>query len=72
MVEAFDLKQIINEVTWERLHANELRTSILDHIYTNNLEAVNQVFVKKQETSDHSLILIETEGRVSINRKYKT
>jgi hypothetical protein len=72
MVEAFDLKQIINEVTWERLHANELRTSILDHIYTNNLEAVNQVFVEKQETSDHSLILIETEGRVSINRKYKT
>lgn len=72
MVEAFDLEQIVEEVTWERLHANEVRMSILDHIYTNNQEMVNQVLIEKQETSDHSLILIETEGQLRHNKKYNT
>ena len=72
MVEAFDLEQIVEEVTWERLHANKVRMSILDHIYTNNQEMVNRVLIDKQETSDHSLILIETEGKLRHNKKYNT
>lgn len=72
MVDAFDLRQTVEEVTWERIHANEVRTSILDHIYTNNQEVVSQVRVEKQEISDHSLVLIETEGRTDRNKKYKT
>ncbi len=72
MVEAFDLKQVVEEVTWERLHANEIRMSILDHIYANNQEVVKQVLVEKQETSDHSLILVEAEGTSSQSRKYTT
>ena len=60
MALAFDLKQMVEEITWERLHVNELRSSILDHAYTNNLESIKEVVVKKQEVSDHSLIRTET------------
>ena len=72
MVEAFDLKQVVEEVTWERLHANEIRMSILDHIYTNNQEIISRVLIEKQETSDHSLILVETEGQLGNSKKYTT
>ena len=71
MALAFDLKQMVEEITWERLHVNELRSSILDHAYTNNIESMKEVVVEKQEVSDHSLLRIETERHLEA-RKYKT
>ena len=62
MAVAFDLKQMVEEITWERLHNNELRSSILDHVYTNNAESIKEVIIDKQEVSYHSLICIETDG----------
>jgi len=67
----FDLNQMFNEITWERLHNNELRSSILDQVYTNNLESIKEVIVEKQKVIDHSLICKKTEGQL-VTKKFQT
>jgi len=71
MTVVFDLNQMVNEITWERLHNNELRSSIIDHVNTNNLESIKEVIVEKQEVSDHSLICVKTEGKL-VTKKFQT
>jgi len=37
---ALDLIQKVTELTWERIYNNNVRTSILDHIYVDDMSAV--------------------------------
>ena len=43
--------------------------STLDHVYTNNVESIENITVHKQEISDHLLVMIETTGALRTNRK---
>ena len=42
---AFNLLQIVEEDTWSRTYQGNIRTSLLDHIYVNNLLIVEEVKV---------------------------
>ena len=59
---AFDLLQLIKEVTWSRIYQGAIRSSILDHVYTNNKEIITDIRTEKQPISDHSAVIISTAG----------
>ena len=61
---AFDLVQLIKEDTWVRTCQGQVRTSLLDHAYTNVEQVIEETDVNKLEISDHSLITINTKGQV--------
>ena len=61
---AFDLVQTIREDTWTRTCQGTVRTSLLDHAYTNAVDMIQEVGVTKMEISDHALITITTKGDV--------
>ena len=65
---AFDLTQMVKEITWMRLYNNHVRKSTLDHIYTNNQDLIDCITVQKREISDHSLITCTTKGYRKSNR----
>ena len=48
--------QLIKNITWQRKYKNSLKTSILDHIYTNNLPSITDSFNEQQPIGDHNLI----------------
>jgi endonuclease/exonuclease/phosphatase family metal-dependent hydrolase len=52
---AFDVIQVVTEPLWERIHNNNVQTSILDHVYVDNMSAVETITVDKQPISNHSL-----------------
>ena len=60
------LVQIIDTNTWRRKFGDELKESILDHIYVNNLSAVESSFNDQQIVGDHNLVglilKVETEN----------
>jgi len=62
-ITAFDLIQIYKEPTWERIYNNNVRTSILDHVYVDDMSAVETITVEKQPISDHSLVCVTSIGK---------
>ena len=62
MVCAFDLNQIVNEITWSRIYDNQVRSSILDHVYVGDLTMIDWSQVLKQPISDHSVVVVKTVG----------
>ena len=61
-VTAFDFTQIIEEETWMRVYQGVVRSSILDHVYTNNLELIEHISIDKQVISDHCSVTITLCG----------
>ena len=61
-VNAFDLTQIVEEETWLRVYQGLTRSSILDHVYTNNLDLIDQISVDKQVISDHCSVTVTLCG----------
>ena len=59
---AFDLTQLVSEITWARIYQGQMRSSILDHVYTNNEDQIGDIRVEKLEISDHSVVIIKTKG----------
>ena len=55
---AFDLVQLIKEDTWVRTCQGQVRTSLLDHAYTNVEQVIEETDVNKLEISNHSLKLL--------------
>jgi exonuclease III len=68
-VTAFDLTQMVKEDTWLRVYQGTPRSSILDHVYTNNQEIIDNLSVDKQVISDHSSITITLTGRMREEKK---
>ena len=66
---AFNLLQLVEEITWTRIYQGTSRTSILDHAYCNNSLLIEEILIEKQSISDHSAIIIRSVGRVS-NKEY--
>jgi hypothetical protein len=62
-ITAFDLIQILKEPTWERIYNNNVRTSILDHVYVDDMSAVETITVENQLISDHSLVCLTSIGK---------
>ena len=46
-ITAFDFIQVVKEPTWERIHSNNVKTSILDHVYVDDMSAVETITVDK-------------------------
>ena len=61
-VYAFDLEQLVYEPTWSRVYQGLLKTSILDHVYVNNICSIEEIKVEKQPISDHAAIIVLTTG----------
>ena len=55
------LVQLITEPTWKRKSGNELKESILDHIYVSNLCSVQNHFNEQQIVGDHNLIGLDLQ-----------
>ena len=68
---AFDLDQIVNEVTWSRIYNNQIRSSTLDHVYVGDITLVGDITVEKQPISDHSAVILKTTGRDMLPTKRK-
>ena len=68
MVCAFDLNQIVNEITWSRIYDNQVRSSILDHVYVGDTTVIDWCQVLKQPISDHSAVVIKIVGIETSNR----
>jgi hypothetical protein len=66
---AHDLIQIVTELTWERIYKNNVRTSILDHIYVDDMSAMETILVEKQPISDHSLVCVNISAGDTIFNK---
>ena len=66
---AFNLQQIVTEVTWSRLYNGVIRSSILDHVYIGNQSVVEDLEIEKQPISDHSVVIVTTKGVARGNRK---
>ena len=66
---AFNLQQIVTEVTWSRLYNRVIRSSILDHVYIGNQSVVEDLEIEKQPISDHSVVIVTTKGVARGNRK---
>ena len=58
--EGFDdlnLLQLVNFCTWSRLVGNTARSSILDHIYVNDVELVKEITHITPVFGDHELVM---------------
>ena len=66
---AFDLTQLIKDITWSRVYQGEMRSSVLDHAYTNVKESIAEIVIEKQPISDHSAIILSTVGKTKIKKK---
>jgi hypothetical protein len=62
-ITAFDFIQVVKEPTWERIHSNNVKTSILDHVYVDDMSAVETITVDKQPISNHSLVYVTSSGK---------
>ena len=51
-----NLIQIESDFTWTRIVNNNVKTSTLDHLYTNDMSIVKKFVNEKQAISDHNLI----------------
>lgn len=54
-----DLTQIVRDCTWSRVVNNQLRESLLDHIYVTSRINHSQCENTKQVFGDHSLVAVE-------------
>ena len=54
--EPLGLQQLINFPTWERLINNELKSSILDHIYVKDCTLISNITPIKTEIGDHTMV----------------
>ena len=52
-----NLKQIVNFSTWSRVINNQLKESILDHIYINDVTLIKNLESISPEVGDHRLVM---------------
>ena len=57
LTESFNLTQIVNFDTWSRIINGVKKSSVLDHIYTNNSAMVSNVNFETPTFGDHVLHL---------------
>ena len=53
-----NLIQIVNFVTWSRIINGIRKSSILDHIYVNNLSTISDVTFETPVFGDHVLVVV--------------
>ena len=63
--------QIVKQHTWERRHLDSFKTSLLDHIYCNNIQKIESVINEKQVCGDHNLIAIRLKIELTKYPKMK-
>ena len=59
--EPFNLIQLVDFPTWERLIIGEIKQSILDHVYVRDFSFVRNVSAVKPIFGDHCLVAFEIE-----------
>ena len=75
--EPLGLIQLINFDTWTRFVNGSKRSSIIDHIYTNNPFAINNIGNVETEIGDHLLIICKVTGsknppKITLRRDWRT
>ena len=77
--EGFDdlnLLQLVNFSTWSRIVGNTTRSSILDHIYVDNVELVKEITHLTPVFGDHELVMallciIKPQPKISFKRDWR-
>ena len=64
------LCQLVKEYTWARPHQGQLRKSILDHVYTNNITLVSDIKVLSVSIGDHCPVVVTMDNIVQKVEKY--
>jgi hypothetical protein len=59
------LIQVINEPTWQRVVNNNLKQSIIDHLYVKNPTAIINLEMDKPLIGDHNLITFNIKGKAT-------
>ena len=71
MLDEFDnrmhLTQLVNFNTWRRIINGELRTSLLDHVYENEIGLVENISEISTSTSDHTPLLLSLSMTIRRN-----
>ena len=65
MAYAFDMTQLVKEITWSRVYQGQTRSSILDHEYINNCDVIETETIEKQPISNHSVVIVKIKGQTS-------
>ena len=55
--------QVINQPNCDRVVNNNLRQSIIDHLYVKNPTIVNNLEIEKPLIGDHNLITFNIKGK---------
>ena len=63
------LFQIVNFCTWSRTINGVKKESLLDHIYTDDVALIKNLFFKEPTFGDHKLIVIELEVNYKTQQK---
>ena len=63
LCENFNLIQMVNFPTWQRVVNNVLKESIIDHIYVKNPFVISNLSTKIPLVGDHKLVMFEIASR---------
>ena len=63
LIDDISLIQLINEPTWQRIVNNEIRESVIDHLYVKNPLLINNIEYHEPLIGDHKLISFEINGK---------
>jgi hypothetical protein len=66
--------QHVTEATWERVIENQVKSSVIDHIYSTNSTNVEKIVYVNTTYGDHKLIILRTTdeakiGQIKIRRR---
>ena len=57
-----NLIQLLKDATWQRIINNDLKDSILDHLYVTNPTLIHDIVLKTPLIGDHKLITFKAQG----------
>ena len=60
--------QHVSEATWERVIENQVKSSIIDHIYCTNSTSVEKVTYVDTTYGDHRLVILRTADEAKIEK----
>jgi hypothetical protein len=60
--------QHVTEATWERVIKNQVKSSVIDHIYCTNSTNVEKIIYVNTTYGDHKLILLRTTDEAKIEK----
>ena len=56
--------QLVKEPTWERMVEGQLRSSVIDHIYTTDVTTIKEIKLKNMIFGDHRMVVAKMENVV--------